>query len=75
MSQNLRVINFLIHYIRLWYSIYILVQVCGLRSKSRTLTGKKEQNKLKKWRKTILVIAKTTGRIAEWLFSPLKVPV
>ncbi|XP_049369331.1 elongation factor 1-alpha-like [Solanum verrucosum] len=52
--------------------------VCGLRSKTRTLTGKKEQNKLKKWRKAILVIAriaKTTRQTAEWLFRQPKVSV
>uniref|UniRef100_M1DFQ3 Uncharacterized protein n=1 Tax=Solanum tuberosum TaxID=4113 RepID=M1DFQ3_SOLTU len=50
-------------------------QIYELRSKARTLTGKKEQNKLKKWRKVILVIAKTTRRFAELLFSSLKVPM
>uniref|UniRef100_M1DK82 Uncharacterized protein n=1 Tax=Solanum tuberosum TaxID=4113 RepID=M1DK82_SOLTU len=51
------------------------MKVYGLRSKVRTLTSKKEQNKLKKWRKASLMNAKTTRRLAEWLFSSPKVPV
>uniref|UniRef100_M1DZD4 Uncharacterized protein n=1 Tax=Solanum tuberosum TaxID=4113 RepID=M1DZD4_SOLTU len=50
------------------------IEVCGLRSKARTITGKKELNKQKKLRRAILVIAKTTRQTAEWLFKPPKVP-
>jgi len=45
-----------------------------LRSKARTLPDKKEQNKLKKWRTVMLVIAKTTRQTTDWLFSSSKVP-
>ncbi|KAL3352255.1 hypothetical protein AABB24_020352 [Solanum stoloniferum] len=47
----------------------------GLKNKARTLTCKKEQNRLKKCRWASLRIAKSTQRVAEWLITLPKVPV
>jgi len=47
-------------------------QVSGLRNKARTLICKMEQSERKEYRKASLVIAKSTGRVTEWLHDRLK---